>query len=836
MKSLFCFFRRVCFIALLLISLTSPQATFANDLIVPHGTLASQLGAPSYQLSTDWQGFNVLGIAVQVNLGGDIGGTAANVSMSGSGHLQYSQYPGNANLTFSGGAGTATMDIGFETWAKYRIAFAGFHGEGNLPLLPDIANTDLRFADQQPFNSYMLGSTVTLSDTVDDVQIVSVPAIDSVEFDLPPGLFDISIGISITPSLTCKLKGTRLDTGEGFFYSPGDALNVYLNAPSLTVSDIVQTTHCDFIAGIMPNGTIEVTAFGLWDHTGTLPTGLNISLPIASADISTTPSQNVTFNLQTSAPVITTVSPATLLTSGSPQPIKIIGSGFTGSSTLLFNGSIASDPARLTYINANEIDYNVIVPSAGNWTVQVVNGAQTSNSKSFTVNAPTANTGSLVVNLSPVGATSAGAQWQVNGIFHNSGDVVPSLAPGQYTVTFKSVSGYTTPASQQVTVTANAQATVNASYSTILPSTYSLTLNYNNTQGGASASPLAAGNAYTAGAVVQLYASPSFGYHFTGWSGDASGTANPLTITMNGSKNITANFASGDPNLGTITVTIQPPGAATAGVTWGFNANDFRNSGTSYTGYPETVILTLHTVDGWIGPPVLFATFTAGQTTNYNVTFTADTTPGLLTVTLSPPDAVTAGAKWHVNDGAAQGNGATVPLAPGNGYNITFDAVSGWTAPTTQSVQVQRGQTTVVTGNYGPPTGQPLIGEISPPIGPMTGGTLLSLNGVNFTSPATVTIGGQQASNVTISSSSQITCVTPPNSLYGSSPVVVHTPTGNATNLNGFAYGASLGSKIDLVSSIGGRNYAVAVQGNYAFRRWQDRDSSKSLRQVTHHR
>ncbi|MBK7075437.1 MAG: hypothetical protein IPH44_24420 [Myxococcales bacterium] len=41
-----------------------------------------------------------------------------------------------------------------------------------------------------------------------------------------------------------------------------------------------------------------------------------------------------------------------------------------------------------------------------------------------------------------------------------------------------------------------------------------------------------------------MTAAPSAGYQFIGWSGDATGTTNPLTVTMTASKTITANFAA----------------------------------------------------------------------------------------------------------------------------------------------------------------------------------------------------------------------------------------------------------------------------------------------------
>ncbi len=335
-----------------------------------------------------------------------------------------------------------------------------------------------------------------------------------------------------------------------------------------------------------------------------------------------------------SAPSITSISPSafTGLPIGQIRLIRVIGSGFTGSSTLTFNDGVTSYPARVpTLVSANELDYNITTgTNQANWTVQVVNGAQTSNLGHFTVNAPSASptaTGSLVVNLSPAGAISAGAQWQVDGTGYNSsGQVVGYLTTGSHTVSFKPISGYTTPANQIVTINANAQTTANASYSVIAASTYTLTLNYNNTQGGISASPSASGNTYNAGSFVQLYASASSGYHFTGWSGNASGTNNPTTIVVNGNESVTASFAPGDPNMGTVVVTIQPPEAVVAGVTWGFNDNDFRASGASYTTFPQTYFIYLHGTNNWTGGFAGFVTITAGQTTNY--TFVSSYTGG----------------------------------------------------------------------------------------------------------------------------------------------------------------------------------------------------------------
>jgi len=51
-----------------------------------------------------------------------------------------------------------------------------------------------------------------------------------------------------------------------------------------------------------------------------------------------------------------------------------------------------------------------------------------------------------------------------------------------------------------------------------------------------------AGGSYPPNTEVQLTAIPNEGYTFHRWTGGASGTANPIIITMDSDKNITAHF------------------------------------------------------------------------------------------------------------------------------------------------------------------------------------------------------------------------------------------------------------------------------------------------------
>ncbi|RZS93362.1 InlB B-repeat-containing protein [Aquimarina brevivitae] len=63
---------------------------------------------------------------------------------------------------------------------------------------------------------------------------------------------------------------------------------------------------------------------------------------------------------------------------------------------------------------------------------------------------------------------------------------------------------------------------------------------------------------YDAGESASLLATPAAGWEFSGWSGDASGTNNPITLVMNSDKTVTANFTQvpvDEPNTVEVAIT-----------------------------------------------------------------------------------------------------------------------------------------------------------------------------------------------------------------------------------------------------------------------------------------
>ena len=94
--------------------------------------------------------------------------------------------------------------------------------------------------------------------------------------------------------------------------------------------------------------------------------------------------------------------------------------------------------------------------------------------------------------------------------------------------------------------------------------------------GSGSTSPAASATAYNYynGTVVPLSATAASGYHFTGWSGSITGTTNPTTLTLNGAKNITANFAADASPTYSLTMAVSPGSAGTTSPSIGAHVYD----------------------------------------------------------------------------------------------------------------------------------------------------------------------------------------------------------------------------------------------------------------------
>ncbi|MEW6619684.1 MAG: right-handed parallel beta-helix repeat-containing protein [bacterium] len=158
-------------------------------------------------------------------------------------------------------------------------------------------------------------------------------------------------------------------------------------------------------------------------------------------------------------------------------------------------------------------DLNLTIQNIGNAPLNITNLTRISGSSEFSVisypSSISANSSdSATIRFSPGSTGAKNATFRIN-----------SNDPDESTVDFTASGNGITPP----------------------PNQYTLNVNCNPTNGGwVSLNP--AGGVYNQGQEVTLTANPYSGYQFDFWSGDVSGNTNPIKITMNSNKNITANF------------------------------------------------------------------------------------------------------------------------------------------------------------------------------------------------------------------------------------------------------------------------------------------------------
>jgi uncharacterized repeat protein (TIGR02543 family) len=254
---------------------------------------------------------------------------------------------------------------------------------------------------------------------------------------------------------------------------------------------------------------------------------------------------------------------------------------------------------------------------------------------------------------------------------------------------------FTPPYSLTITPSANVKSLVMGAAGATMPSptscggtapvTYSLST---------AAAPVAGGTVsgagtYNTGTVVTLTATPAAGYTFTGWSGDASGTSTSTSVTMNGNKSVTANFA---PVITNYTLTAAASPAAGGSVSGG---------GSYASGTVVTLTATPaagYTFTGWSGDVSgTSASTTVTMNANKSVTANFAVIPPA-TYTLTASASPVAGGTVSGGGTYASGAVATVTASPAAGYvfvNWSGDA-SGTNPTTTVTMTANR----VVTANF----------------------------------------------------------------------------------------------------------------------------------------
>jgi pectate lyase len=218
---------------------------------------------------------------------------------------------------------------------------------------------------------------------------------------------------------------------------------------------------------------------------------------------------------------------------------------------------------------------------------------------------------------------------------------------------------------------------------------YTLTIGVS---GNGTTSPSPGSYSYASGATANVTATPASGYTFTGWSGAASGTANPVSVTMNASKTLTANFAPVSSSNYTLTIAVSGSGST----------NPSAGSHSYASGTAVVVTATPasgYTFTGWSGAA-------SGTANPVSITVTANQT---LTATFSPASTggstIQEGATGFCSvDGSIStsnagytGSGyANMSNSAGKGVNWSVNAPSAGSY--TLTFQYENGSSSAVTG------------------------------------------------------------------------------------------------------------------------------------------
>jgi uncharacterized repeat protein (TIGR02543 family) len=224
---------------------------------------------------------------------------------------------------------------------------------------------------------------------------------------------------------------------------------------------------------------------------------------------------------------------------------------------------------------------------------------------------------------------------------------------------------------------------------------------------------------YAAGSALQLAATAQSGYQFAGWSGSATGSANPLNVTMDAPKTITANFTASavavriDANAPvqfSVSGAGCPVGTYTTPATVGWaNGGACNVQATTPQGGPDSRWVFSRWSDGSTANPRAIMAMTGAV---YTLVMTSE---HRLTRTVSGEGSVSGADGFYAASSSVQ-----LTANPAAGYQ--FAGWSGTGGGADNPVSIRMDGPTTMTANFAPVAGAAVEG-LNPLVGSGAGGT-----------------------------------------------------------------------------------------------------------------
>jgi uncharacterized repeat protein (TIGR02543 family) len=211
------------------------------------------------------------------------------------------------------------------------------------------------------------------------------------------------------------------------------------------------------------------------------------------------------------------------------------------------DGTTYAAPRTFNWVPGTSHTISVSSPQSGATGTQYVYSSWSDGgAQSHTVTVPTSSVTytanfstqySLTTTASPSGGgtvSPSGANW------YNSGQSVSVSATANAGYSFSSWTGDQIGSTNPISLTMGGPKSLTANF---IQNQYTAAVNVNPSAGG-SVTKSPNKSTYVYGDQVTLTAAANTGYTFSSWSGDASGTTNPVTLTINGNKTATVNFVN----------------------------------------------------------------------------------------------------------------------------------------------------------------------------------------------------------------------------------------------------------------------------------------------------
>ncbi len=224
--------------------------------------------------------------------------------------------------------------------------------------------------------------------------------------------------------------------------------------------------------------------------------------------------------------------------------------------------------------------------------------------------------GSLQVTLLPADAVTSGAQWSINGgaTWNDSGTTVTDLPAADYTVTYNTIPGWTSPEPQTVTITKDDTTTASGTY-VLQTGTLQVTLLPAEAVTSGALWSIDGGTIWYVSGTIMVDL-PVGDYTVTyktipSWTTPAP---QPVTITKDGTTTASGTYVL---QTGSLRVTLLPAEAVAAGAQWSINGGaTWNDSGVTVTDLPVTTYtVTYKTIPDWTTPAPQPVTITEGVTT-----------------------------------------------------------------------------------------------------------------------------------------------------------------------------------------------------------------------------